>query len=148
MKSTDDKRIIGRKDFASFPDFSLIDVEVKIDTGAYTSSIHVSHCQEVEKNGIKSLEVVFLDEQNKSFTGNTLYFPMYRIKKVRSSNGHEQLRFFIKGKIVLLDKIFTTEFSLTKRNGLRCPILIGRKVLNNRFIVDTSLNHLSKNTKK
>ena len=32
-----------------------------------------------------------------------------------------------------------TEFSLTQRNGMRYPILLGRKFLNKRFIIDTSL---------
>jgi hypothetical protein len=38
-----------------------------------------------------------------------------------------------------------TEFSLTERRGMRYPILLGRKLLNKRFLIDTSLVNLSQN---
>ena len=34
------KKVIGRIDKADFPLLGLFDIDVKIDTGAYTSSIH------------------------------------------------------------------------------------------------------------
>ena len=46
MLERKDKIVIGRRETAQLLDFGLENVRVKIDTGAYTSSIHVSHCQE------------------------------------------------------------------------------------------------------
>lgn len=138
-----EKTLIGRRDVANLPEFGLSHVEVKVDSGAYTSSIHVTHCKEVETADGKILEVVFLDNQHPAFTGEMMRFPVYRIKKVKSSTGQEQYRFFVRGKIELLHRKFTTEFSLTERKGMRYPILLGRKVLNKRFIIDTSLVNLS-----
>jgi hypothetical protein len=40
-----------------------------------------------------------------------------------------------------------TEFSLTERKGMRFPILLGRRLLNKRFIIDTSLVNVSKQLK-
>jgi len=37
--------IIGRKEIVSFPMLDLIDLEAKIDTGAYTSALH---CKDIE----------------------------------------------------------------------------------------------------
>ena len=34
------KKTIGRIDKADFPALDLFDIDIKIDTGAYTSSIH------------------------------------------------------------------------------------------------------------
>lgn len=143
-KEQKSKILIGRRDLANLPDFGLNQVEVKVDSGAYTSSIHVSLCQEVEKEGSKVLEVVFLDEKHPSFISKKHYFTDYRMKKVKSSTGQEQMRYFIKTRIELLGKKFKTEFSLTKRSGMKYPILLGRKLLNKRFIIDTSLVNLSK----
>lgn len=140
--------MIGRREFANFPDFLLNDVEVKIDSGAYTSSIHVSWCKEISTKDDRVLEVVFLDPNHPAYSGKSVKFLEYRKKKVKSSTGHEQMRFFIKGKMEMMGKIYTTEFSITERHGLRYPILVGRKTLNRRFIVDTSLKHLSKKSKE
>lgn len=148
MKSAKEKLLIGRREFVNFPDFSLQNVEVKVDTGAYTSSIHVAWCKEVStKEGDAVLEVVFLDPNHPSYLGKSHFFQNFRKKKVKSSNGQDQLRFFIKMKMEMMGLNFITEFSLTERNGLRYPILIGRKTLNRRFIVDTQLKHLSNKLK-
>lgn len=143
-KEQKSKILIGRRDLANLPDFGLNQVEVKVDSGAYTSSIHVSHCQEIEKEGKKVLEVIFLDDKHTSFVNQKHYFNDYRIKKVKSSTGQEQMRYFIKTQIELLGEKFKTEFSLTKRSGMKYPILLGRKLLNKRFIIDTSLVNISK----
>ena len=137
------KTLIGRRDVANLPDFGLEGVAVKVDSGAYTSSIHVTICQEIEKNGEKKLEVVFLDGNHPAYTGKPIYFTTYRRKKVKSSTGHDQFRFFIKWSIEILDRKVNTEFSLTERRGMRYPILLGRKLLHKRFLIDSSLVNLS-----
>lgn len=137
MESRNSKKIIGRREWASLPQLGLSNVIVKIDTGAYSSSIHVSLAE--VKKGI--LNVIFLDENHPEYQGIVISFKQFRKKNVKSSNGQVQERYFIKTSIILGDQILQTEFSLTKRNGLRYPILIGRRLLNNQFIIDTSLKY-------
>jgi hypothetical protein len=131
------KITIGRREWASLPEFGLKNVEVKIDTGAYSSSIHASLIE--EKDGI--LHVIFLDSNHPDFQDTPYSFQDFRIKKVKSSNGIVQERYFIKTHILLGSSKIKTEFSLTQRKGMRYPILIGRKLLNKRFIIDTSLKY-------
>jgi hypothetical protein len=138
-----EKTIIGRRERADFPEIDLFKVDVKTDTGAYTSSIHVNYCELTVENEKEILFVVFLDEDHPSYSGRKVRFEEFRQKKVKSSTGHEQMRFFVKLKINLLGRTFRTDFSLTKRNGMKYPILLGRKLLNKRFIVDSSLVNLS-----
>lgn len=134
MLEKKEKILIGRRETARLPDFGLENVKVKIDTGAYTSSIHVSYCK--ENNG--RLEVVFLDDKHSEFNPGSFFFNDFRIRKVKSSTGVVQSRYFISGHIIISGLTIQTEFSLTERNGMRFPILIGRKLLNKYFIVDTS----------
>ena len=129
------KHIIGRKDVADFPRFGICGVQVKIDSGAYTSTIH---CAKVEENDGK-LEVVFLDKKDAAFTGEKVVFDEYSVKKVRSSSGQSQHRYKVKGNIVLFGKKYNTEFTLSRRTKMRYPVLLGRKLLNKRFLIDTSL---------
>jgi hypothetical protein len=134
------KKIIGRRESASLPEFNLNSVEVKIDTGAYSCSIHCSSIK--EQNNV--LHVVFLDEKHPQFNSNIYTFSKFTKKKVKSSSGHVQERYFIKTFIQLGDKTYQTDFSLTKRSGMRYPILLGRKLLNKNFIIDTSHKYLLK----
>lgn len=139
------KKIIGRKDVADFPDFGLTAIQVKIDSGAYSCSIDCRNVHLIEKDGKQQLEVVFLNVDRPEFNEKVYYFADFKSKKVKSSSGHSQIRYFIKGKIVLFETVFETYFSLSKRSGMKTPVLIGRKLLNNNFIIDTKKVNLSHN---
>ena len=132
------KPIIGKKDIADFPEFKLTDLEVKIDTGAYTSSIHC-HEIEVETSEEESvLNVIFLDPTHPKFTGEEFHFRSFQLKDVKSSNGTVEQRALIKSKIILFGKSFPIQFTLTDRGDMKFPVLLGRKLLNKRFLVDTT----------
>ncbi|MDX1651674.1 MAG: RimK/LysX family protein [Brumimicrobium sp.] len=133
------KPIIGKDDIADFPLFGLTNVRVKIDSGAYTSTIHCSRIRETDEG----LFVVFLDKKEKGYTGTEVHFTKYDRKKVRSSSGELQERYIVKGDIELFGKKIKTEFTLSKRNLMRYPVLLGRKLLNKRFLIDTSLSNQS-----
>lgn len=131
-------KTIGRKDIVDFPAFELEHVPVKIDTGAYSCSIHCTSIRHVKTADSDCLEVVFLDPQTRGYTGETQRFLNFRTKIVKSSNGVAEERFFVEGNVVLFGESIETLFSLTERSGLRNPVLLGRRLLNKRFLVDTS----------
>ncbi len=136
---TQSKDKIGRDDIADFPLFGLEDVKIKTDSGAYTSTIHCSEIKEL--NG--KLEVIFLEPDEKGYTGKSVTFNEFERKKVRSSSGEQQERYIIKGTITLFGKEHNTEFTLSSRDLMRYPVLLGRKLLSGNFIIDTSLSNLS-----
>jgi hypothetical protein len=141
-----EKIIIGRKDHADLPLFGLKNVPVKIDTGAYTSSIHCDCITRINEGGEECLRVEFFGTEEDS--APIVVFDTFITKKVRSSSGQEEVRYVVKGDIVLFGRKFKTMFSLSERLNMRYPILLGRKLLNKRFIVDSSKLDLSKNNLK
>jgi hypothetical protein len=141
-----EKIIIGRKDHADLPTFGLKNVPVKIDTGAYSSSIHCDHITLIEEGDEKCLKVEFFGTETEE--APIVVFDSFETKKVRSSTGQEEIRYFVKGDIVLFGKKYQTMFSLSERLNMRYPILLGRKLLKNKFIVDSSKIDLSLNKLK
>jgi len=133
------KIIIGRKDFADFPELGFNEVQVKIDTGAYTSSIH---CKSIEVKDDK-LYCIFFDEKYPEYNVETHSFDNYKTIRVKSSNGTAQKRYEIKSKIKLFNKIYSISLSLSDRKDMRSPVLLGRKFLNPKFVVDPALINLS-----
>ena len=58
------KKIIGREDKLDFPEINLENIQVKVDTGAFTSAIHCSEIKEVEEDGTTFIEFRILDENS------------------------------------------------------------------------------------
>jgi hypothetical protein len=137
------KKIIGRKDKADFPELFLTNINCKVDTGAYTSSIHCHHIQEVEVNGIKYIEFQLLDPTHTKFHDEKFKTKRYKKKRVKNSFGQSEWRFVVETSIVLFGNEYPIELSLSERSEMKYPILIGRKLLRGRFIVDISQYNLS-----
>jgi len=45
--------------------------------------------------------------------------------------------------VKIFDEEITAEFSLSDRDALRFPILLGRKILRDRFLIDVTKKNLS-----
>ncbi|MCZ4695036.1 peptidase [Ancylomarina euxinus] len=136
-------KIIGRIDIADFPKLDLQNINIKVDTGAYTSSIHCHDVQEIELDGKKHIEFKLLDPSHPQYNHKVFKVTNYEVKSVKSSFGDVEKRFVIHTKIVVFGKEYSIKLSLSERSDMRIPILIGRRFLNKKFIVDTSLNNLS-----
>ena len=138
-----EKKVIGRIDKADFPALHLNDIAIKIDTGAYTSSIHCHNI--IEKDD--GIHCAFLDEEHPFYNEKEIVFEDYDIVFVKSSNGIIQKRYQVQSNIKLFGKIFKISLSLSDRQEMRFPVLIGRKFLTKKFIVDTELIDVSFNQK-
>ena len=138
------KKIIGRKEKISLPKLGLKLVWAKIDTGAFTSSLHVENIREEMGEGGKVLRFEVLMAGHKDFTGKTLSFRSYRQKQVKNSFGQTETRFLIVTKIRIAGETFPAEFTLSDRSSMKNSILLGRKILQGRFLVDVNGANLSK----
>lgn len=133
------KLIIGRTDRADFPKLKIKGIDIKIDTGAYTSSIH---CKDIEEtDGV--LFATLLDEEHEQYHGKRLSFEEYEVTSVRSSNGSVDLRYKVQANIRLFSKLYKISLTLSNREEMKYPVLIGRKFLSSKFIVDTELQDIS-----
>lgn len=136
-------KTIGRNDKVDFPALKLFNIKVKVDTGAYTSTIHSHDIKEVEVEGEKYLEFKLLDPEHKKFKDLIFRVKDYSIKKIKSSFGDMEERFIISTTIRIFAEELPIELSLSKRSDMKYPILLGRKFINKRFVVDTSQRNLS-----
>lgn len=133
----ENKLIIGRREFVDFPELLLSGIEAKIDTGAYTSSIHCDLI--MAKEG--KVHCIFLDKNHPQYTGETHVFEIFKRVKVRSSNGQEEDRFMIETAIEIFNRSYPIRLTLTDRSNMNYPILLGRRFLSSKFIVDVTLKH-------
>lgn len=133
------KKIIGRVDKADFPTLGLLDIDIKIDTGAYTSSIHCYKFY-IEDETLKCL---FYDKEHPLYNGKKILFKNFTTTKVKSSNGQVQHRYKVKTNIIMFNKKYSINLTLSDRDDMKYPILIGRKFLSKKFIVDVTEKNVS-----
>src|ERR1700758_1346528 len=126
-------KTIGRKDRIDFPQLRLNDIDAKIDTGAYTSAIHCHSIKVIDKDGEQRVRFNLLDPSHPSYNNKTFTLPIYKRRKIKNSFGQVEERYIIKTKILLFSELFDIELSLTDRSKMEYPVLLGRKVLRNRF---------------
>lgn len=138
-----DKRTLGRVDKFDFPKLDLYEIDVKMDTGAYTSAIHCSTI--IEENN--SLRCVFYSKGHPNFSSKEVTFTEYSFTNVKSSNGIKENRYKVKSEVIIFGKTYKINLTLSTRDDMRFPVLIGRQFLKRKFLVDVDLQNLSHNLK-
>lgn len=140
------KTIIGRAELLDLPARLLTDIPAKTDTGAYYSSIHAENITEVtNKKGKKVLQFDLLANHSAyGFDREAVQFEHYETAKVSNSFGEEQVRYKVNMKVRMAGKVFITPFTLADRSKKPFPILMGRTLINKRFMVDTDITHVDR----
>lgn len=132
------KQIIGRSDYFDFPELQIKDVPCKIDTGAYMSAIH---CTDMKvENDI--LEFKFGKHNKFSFPDKLYQTKKFTVKEITSSNGESEKRYTISTAIRVFNEDIETIFTLTDREAMHSPVLIGRLALE-QFLVDVKKTNQS-----
>lgn len=126
----DKKQIIGRVEHVSLPGLGVHDVRARVDTGARTSALSARAMPLTDGR----LEVYLLFGDTKT----PHYFTDYELTAVASSNGAIEQRYMIRTSVRLGGKRIRSRFTLTDRTSQVYPILLGRNILNKKFLVDVA----------
>ncbi len=124
------KVVIGRDEMIKFPHLGVGLVDGRVDTGARTSSMHASNIELFDKEDERWVRFDF-----EEYLG--LEARLWKQKYVRSSNGKKESRYFIRTQVKFANgKKYPITMSLTDRSKMRFPVLLGRRLLAGKFIVD------------
>jgi len=140
-------KIIGRRAIARLPELGVERAVAKIDTGAYSSTLHAENIR-IEADGIGRQVLVFEvvpanNLQTVDSKVHTVRTSDFFVRNVRSSSGHFQKRYAIHTELIV-DRITATIFlTLSDRTEMSYPILLGRRVLRSRFLVNVELSEAS-----
>jgi glutathione synthase/RimK-type ligase-like ATP-grasp enzyme len=126
--------IVGSKEHVDFLDQGLFDVPAKIDTGADSSAIWASNIH--EKDGM--LYFTLFDRVSPFYTGTVLSTDKFTVASIKNSFGQAEFRYKVSLKIRLAGRVIVVRFTLANRENNSQPILIGRRTLHGKFLVDVS----------
>lgn len=130
--------IIGRVEHIALPGLGIERVAAKIDTGAYRSALHYQALSTRVSDGVPELVVRFRMGGER----RTKVFKRFKRVAVKSSNGDVSLRYLISTNVRLNGFKVRTQFTLFDRSDMKYQVLLGRKFLRGRFLVDVSTLNL------
>ena len=128
--------VIGRKTIIQLPELSGTNVRAKIDTGAFRTAVHCESWSLKEVAGKEVLEVIIEWEAGKPVV---LHFKKFQKRIIKNSFGQTEERYCVRTLILIHKKKIQSEISFTNRSGMRYPVLLGRKTIGKKFLVDVSL---------
>lgn len=137
-----DKLVLGREESVLVEPSGII-LRARIDTGAETSSIDARDIKEFERDGEKWVRFSLIDRKtNKPYKLEKKV--LRRVNIIQSSlDGKYDRRVVVKLKIRVGDFSDLSEFTLTDRDHMDFPVLIGRSFLQDIALVDVSAKDLA-----
>lgn len=136
---------IGTTERIGFPKLHIYDVPAKIDTGADSSSLWATDVQETADG---RLSFVAFGTGSRFYTGNLVTTKTFRRVLVKNSFGVIESRYKARLLIQIGDRKIRAWFTLADRAGMKYPVLLGRRLLKNKFVVDVAKQQLHTSSNK
>lgn len=132
------KKIIGRLELISLPELEIEELQVRVDTGAKTSSLHVDNIVKYTKKGKPFVKFDIHPDIHNVTRLVSCRAPISDIRNIKSSNGKTEQRYVIKMPATLGKDTWPIEITLTDRADMNNLMLFGREAIGERFLVDPS----------
>ncbi|RJG42648.1 ATP-dependent zinc protease family protein [Motilimonas pumila] len=133
-----ERTIIGNLEVAALPELGISNLEVRVDTGAKTSSLHADNIKRVRKAGKWHVQFDLhpdIYHLEKVVKCEALIIDSRRIK---SSNGVTEQRYVIRTEFQLGKLNWPIEITLSDRTEMTYMMLLGREAMGDRVYVDPS----------
>jgi len=143
------KEVIGWTEYVDFPLWGIDGLKAKVDTGARTSALHVEDLKPLRGGEVEFHVILCRKRKNKKVLVRA---KAVKWAKVRSSTGEYHKRCFVKTLIRIGHITKEIEVTLVSREKMIFRMLIGRKALEDDFLVDvdrrTVLSEVPKKKKR
>lgn len=126
--------IIGSTEVIDLPAYGVFGVPAKTDTGADTSSIWATDI--VVHEDVLSFKL--FGRSSKFYTGEKIMVKKggFTTTTIINSFGHKEDRYKVKIPIVVCGRKVRASMTLADRENNTYPVLLGRSLLTNKFVVD------------
>jgi hypothetical protein len=119
--------LIGWKEDIGLPLLGHGKLVAKVDTGARSAALHAEN---IAISGRRVQFTIELGGKRKACLAR-----LADLKRIKSSNGHSEMRVVIETEVELGTHRFLADVTLTDRADMGVPMLLGRAAIKGRFLV-------------
>jgi hypothetical protein len=128
-------RVIGVAEYVDFPDWGVLRLRARVDTGARSSALHVENVRELSGGRVR-FDVRLRKSDPAARVAVTTRIT--RRTPVRASTGQVEPRLFVRVWIELGGREQRIEVGLVDRSSMQYRMLLGRSALEHRYLVDVT----------
>ena len=128
--------VIGWREWVDLPELGISNIKAKVDTGARSSALHAFDLETFERDGSARIRFKVHPVQRDAVTEVECEAELVGQRWVRSSSGRAMMRPVIRTPIRMGKRLVRSEITLVRRDLMGFRMLIGRRVLKKKFLVD------------
>jgi hypothetical protein len=113
-------------------------ISAKLDTGAFTSSIHAEEKELFERDGKKWVRFIVTEPQKKDSPRSRIEAPLVRIARIKNPGGESESREVVRLAFKIGERKLRGDFTLNNRANMLSAVLIGRTTIKELGWIDPS----------
>ena len=118
-------------------------ITAKLDTGAYTSSIHAEETELFERDGKKWVRSIVTEPRKKKSPRVRMEAPLVRIARIKEPGGESETREVVRLAFKIGERKLRGDFTLNNRSNMLAAVLIGRTTIRELGWIDPSRTNLA-----
>lgn len=118
-------------------------IYAKLDTGAYTSSIHAEETELFERDGKKWVRFIVTEPRKKDSPRVRIEAPLVRIARIKNPGGETETREVVRLAFKIGERKLRGDFTLNNRSNMLSAVLIGRTTIRELGWIDPSRTNLA-----
>lgn len=118
-------------------------IYAKLDTGAYTSSIHAEETELFERDGKKWVRFIVTEPRKKDSPRVRIEAPLVRIARIKNPGGESETREVVRLAFKIGERKLRGDFTLNNRSNMLSAVLIGRTTIRELGWIDPSRTNLA-----
>lgn len=133
---------VGWREWLALPQLGIPAIKAKVDTGARTSALHAHSLELFSERGAPHVRFVIRPLRRRPRLEITCEAAVIDRRIVSDSGGHKEKRYVIETLVQAGDAKWPIEVTLTNRDTMLFRMLLGRRAMEGRLIVDPNASYL------